>query len=178
MAPPNKCNNQPSSGPRAQDAKETEAPAHDHAPLADSFRQLADQIRRLEEQQSKTIATLTESIGALNAQFARLELQAELQGEGPAPIAVSVKRTQSLMGCGRTKVFDLLKAQELKRTEKRHGSRTMITVDSIERAQQQRQPKKRRASKHGPRRASANLRRSIRTLPLSGDPDEPDDDSK
>ena len=51
----------------------------------------------------------------------------------------------------------------------------MVTVDSIERARQQRQPKKRRASKHGHVRAGANLRKSIRTLPLTGEPDDSDD---
>lgn len=149
-------------------------PAPDRPNLADSLRQLADQVRQLAEQQRETTKTITESIEALNAQLATLELQVG----GPEPSAVSAEKATSLLGCGRTKVFDLLKSGKLQRTEKRHGSRTMITVDSIERTQQQGQPKKRRASKHVPRRTSANLRRSIRTLPLSGDPNEPDDDSK
>ncbi|WP_143177686.1 hypothetical protein [Cystobacter ferrugineus] len=174
MAPPNNCNNQLSGATGAQAAEETEVPALDHPTLADSLRQLASEVRQLAEQQRETTKKITDSIDTLNAQLATLELQAG----GPEPSAVSAEKAKRLLGCGRTKVFDLLKSGELQRTEKRHGSRTMITVDSIERAQQQRQPKKRRALKHGPRRASANLRKSIRTLPLSGDPDEPDDDSK
>jgi hypothetical protein len=174
MAPSNKCNNHPSSATRAEEAEETEVPAFDHHTLADSIRQLTGEVRQLAEQQRRTTQTITESIDALSAQLATLELQFG----GPEPSAVSAEKAKSLLGCGRTKVFDLLKSGELQRTEKRHGSRTMVTMDSIERAQQQRQPKKRRASKHGPRRASANLRRSIRTLPLTGASDEPDDDSK
>jgi hypothetical protein len=174
MTPPNKCKNQSSATVREQEAKEMEVPAVDHSTLADSLRQLAGEVRQLAEQQRETTKTLNESINALNAQLATLELQ----GGGPEPSAVSTEKAKSLLGCGRTKVFDLLKSGELQRTEKRHGSRTMVTVTSIERAQQRLQPKKRRASKHGPGRANANLRRSIRTLPLSGEPDEPDDDSK
>lgn len=84
----------------------------------------------------------------------------------PSATSITVAQAAARLGCGVTRIFDLLKSGALKRGKK-VGRATMVTVDSIEAFTSGPAPKKKPAPKlkSGQRPVASEILRSLKKRP-------------
>jgi hypothetical protein len=131
------------------------------------------------------IRKLREELRALRSHLADLRAQVG----SPTPVAIDAEEAGRYLGCGRTKVFELLKSGRLERAPK-VGRATMVTVASIHAYQQvgsnetTQQKRRRRAKMEAPasktptsgleaREAILKLVRPARRVSTADRPDAP-----
>ncbi|WNZ59118.1 helix-turn-helix domain-containing protein [Myxococcus sp. MxC21-1] len=136
------------------------APANDNTTFQDLVLAEVRALRAELQVQSQAVLALSNESKALRADLQTIRSRADA---APAP-AVPIDTAATWLGCGRSRVYELLNAKKLRRGPKL-GRATMVTVESIEAllaSGPEREPARRQA--RSPRPSGAATRAAILKL--------------